>query len=304
MMNNRVVVLAGSLFVCAAALGSADAAEVAVEGVLKPDPVGSFTCIAAEFDVGAGVPVTEIRWFNNDNTATFPSVILLEGQAGRGPDLDDAGLILANVAGGEMSWGGVVLDSPVASSTGTIYVVFVLPDGGDVMENGQGGGASVGYLRDASAPAGYVSADGHDWVALSSEYGIAAELVSGMARGPVASLAGMRGALGSGWGDANETIVRNAPAIRSELFEPWPNPFNPQVSIQFALARQAKATVVVYDVQGRRVRTLLAEERSAGRHVVVWDGTDGRGTRVASGVYHIQFKGADALETKRVVLLK
>lgn len=304
MMEHRALVLAFLLLACAVFLEPAHAGGVLVEGVLKPEPVGSFTCIAAEFEVGAGVPVTEIRWFNNDGAATFPSVILLEGQAGSGPDLNDAGLLLSDVTGGEMSWDGVVLDSPVSSGTGTIYVVFVLPEGGEVTESGQGGGASVGYLRDASAPAGYVSADGHEWTALSSEYGIAAELVSGMARGSVTSLADMKGTLGSGWGDPNETIVRSAPVTRSELFEPWPNPFNPQVSIQFALVRQAAATVVVYDAQGRRVRTLLAEERSAGRHVVVWDGTDGRGTQVASGVYHIQFKGAEAVETKRVVLLK
>lgn len=203
-----------------------------------------------------------------------------------------------------MSWGGLVLDSPVASSTGTIYVVFVLPDGGEVSGNGQGGGASIGYLRDDGAPTGYVSADGHVWDAFAPEYGLAVELVTGMARASVASLAGMKGALGSGWGDEDETVVQNAPVTRSELFAPWPNPFNPQVSIRFGLAREAKATVVVYDVRGRRVRTLVEEPRGAGRHEVVWDGTDDRGARVASGVYHVQFRGAEALETKRVVLLK
>ena len=64
-----------------------------------------------------------------------------------------------------------------------------------------------------------------------------------------------------------------------------PNPFNPDTSIAFTLTGDARVSVTVYDMLGRRVRTLLDERIGAGRHVLRWDATDDGGRTVASGVY-------------------
>jgi hypothetical protein len=57
------------------------------------------------------------------------------------------------------------------------------------------------------------------------------------------------------------------------------------------------------DVSGRRVRTLLAEEREAGSHRVVWDGRDSEGRPLASGVFCYTLTAPSDRETRRLVLL-
>ena len=60
----------------------------------------------------------------------------------------------------------------------------------------------------------------------------------------------------------------------------------------------------VYDLTGRRVRTLVQGARNAGPHVVVWDGRDHQGERVASGVYVYRLQSAGRERTRQLVVLK
>ncbi len=83
-----------------------------------------------------------------------------------------------------------------------------------------------------------------------------------------------------------------------------PNPFNPQTRIDFSLRQADTATVEIFDLSGRRVRTLLRESRDAGSHSVVWDGRGDDGRQLASGVYLVQLRGGDFTESRRVVLIK
>jgi hypothetical protein len=69
------------------------------------------------------------------------------------------------------------------------------------------------------------------------------------------------------------------------LHGPFPNPFNPQTTLELALAADADVTLVVYDVAGRVVRHLTSGRLPAGTHTVVWDGSDDTGTPVSSGTY-------------------
>ncbi len=75
-----------------------------------------------------------------------------------------------------------------------------------------------------------------------------------------------------------------------------PNPFASDTTIEFTLDQPAHARLVVHDVAGRVVRTMLDEERGSGAQSVRWDGTDGGGRRVASGVYfyRLEVSGAGA----------
>jgi hypothetical protein len=83
-----------------------------------------------------------------------------------------------------------------------------------------------------------------------------------------------------------------------------PNPFNLNTSIEYTVAKAGKVMLVVYDVSGRRVRTLLSGFVPAGTREVVWNGCDDSGHQVASGVYMYQFRAGDVVESRRVVLLK
>jgi hypothetical protein len=83
-----------------------------------------------------------------------------------------------------------------------------------------------------------------------------------------------------------------------------PNPFNPTTTIAYSLALAGDAELVVYDVTGRRVRTLVDGFVTAGDHEVRWDGRDDGGEVVSSGVYFYRLRAGDVVETQRMVLLK
>lgn len=70
-----------------------------------------------------------------------------------------------------------------------------------------------------------------------------------------------------------------------ELGQNFPNPFNPETEISFALSEPSSVKIVVSDMLGREIVTLVDREYSAGYQKVTWKGTDGSGNRVGSGVY-------------------
>jgi hypothetical protein len=89
-----------------------------------------------------------------------------------------------------------------------------------------------------------------------------------------------------------------------DLSQNYPNPFNPTTKIEFTLAKSGFATLQIYDVLGRKVRTLVSEELSSGYKSVIWDGKNDDGKDVASGVYFYQLKVGDFSEPKKMLLLK
>jgi len=84
-----------------------------------------------------------------------------------------------------------------------------------------------------------------------------------------------------------------------------PNPFNPRVTVRFALASARSVTLDVYDLRGRQVRSLLAGERlAAGEHRVTWDGRDGAGRPQASGTYLLRLRAGERVERTKVLLVR
>jgi hypothetical protein len=69
----------------------------------------------------------------------------------------------------------------------------------------------------------------------------------------------------------------------------YPNPFNPSTTIRYDLPKDAGVKMDIYDVMGRKVRTLMDGSRSAGSYSVVWNSRDDHGRDVASGVYLYRF---------------
>jgi hypothetical protein len=95
------------------------------------------------------------------------------------------------------------------------------------------------------------------------------------------------------------------PVAANALEQNYPNPFNPQTTIAFSIKERARVRIDVFDVSGARVRSLLDETRAAGAYTDVrWDGRDGAGSPVASGVYFYRLTSNDFEQTKKMVLLK
>jgi len=103
--------------------------------------------------------------------------------------------------------------------------------------------------------------------------------------------------------DVGEQDGTNPPKAFS-LVQNYPNPFNPTTSIEYSVPTRAHVTIEIFNLLGQHVRTLVNEMKSAGIYKTVWDGTDGAGNQVSTGVYLYRFRAGDFVETKKMVLLK
>ncbi|MCP4548820.1 MAG: T9SS type A sorting domain-containing protein [bacterium] len=92
--------------------------------------------------------------------------------------------------------------------------------------------------------------------------------------------------------------------LNTALLAPFPNPFNPQVNIEFTLGAVGAVRVSIYDVSGRLVRRLADGQFANGRHELIWEGRDDQGRDQSSGVYFVQMETAGATERQRLVLLR
>ena len=83
-----------------------------------------------------------------------------------------------------------------------------------------------------------------------------------------------------------------------------PNPFRAETTIQYSLPRAASVRLVIYDVTGRAVRTLVQGVEEAGQRRATWDGRDERGSLAASGLYICRLEADGASLTRKVSLLR
>lgn len=87
--------------------------------------------------------------------------------------------------------------------------------------------------------------------------------------------------------------------------EVFPSPFNPKTTVRLELPASADALVEIFDLRGRRVRTLFSGPlERAGAHDFVWDGRDDRGASLATGVYVVRAEAAGRELARKVALLK
>ncbi len=96
----------------------------------------------------------------------------------------------------------------------------------------------------------------------------------------------------------------NASTLVNRLYQNEPNPFSPRTTIKFSLAQSGPVQVLIYDVNGRQVKTLEDGNLAAGPHTLVWDGTNNDGHHVGSGVYWSQMKAGSFVSNKKMVVLK
>ncbi|HUX62051.1 MAG TPA: T9SS type A sorting domain-containing protein [Ignavibacteriaceae bacterium] len=83
------------------------------------------------------------------------------------------------------------------------------------------------------------------------------------------------------------------------LYQNYPNPFNPSTVISYSLPERSFATLKIYDVLGREIRTLVNENQSAGTHFVTFNSEE-----LSSGVYFYQLTAGNFVGTKKLVLIK
>ena len=93
-------------------------------------------------------------------------------------------------------------------------------------------------------------------------------------------------------------------AFEFKLGKNYPNPFNPSTRINFTIPNKMNVSVVIYDIMGRRVKTLIDRLLIQGNHNIVWHGNDQYGSNVSSGIYFYELRGEDFGQTRKMLLIK
>ncbi|MDP2303107.1 MAG: FlgD immunoglobulin-like domain containing protein [Ignavibacteria bacterium] len=88
------------------------------------------------------------------------------------------------------------------------------------------------------------------------------------------------------------------------LNQNYPNPFNPTTTISFTVPKQDRVKVVIYDAMGSIVNEIMNDVVPAGKHQITWNGVDGNGSKVASGIYFYRLESSTTTLTKKMILMK
>jgi len=88
------------------------------------------------------------------------------------------------------------------------------------------------------------------------------------------------------------------------LEQNYPNPFNPSTQIRYALPEETMVTISIYDMMGRKVRTLVSQSQSPGYHTTLWNATNDNGRSVSAGMYIYTIQAGTYQQMKKMVLLK
>ena len=84
----------------------------------------------------------------------------------------------------------------------------------------------------------------------------------------------------------------------------YPNPFNTETSIEFALPRAAKVRLVIYNTRGQQVRQLIHSVLEPGYKKLIWDGKNDTGKDVGAGIYFLRLSVGNQHSARKVILQK
>ena len=257
---------------------------------------------AGAFDSIAGVPAKGIAAWNGDSWIAMDSGI----EKVRATSLAECEGVL--YAGGQfydqdhrqssvLHWDGAGW-RPVPATNGHIDPTAFACANGKLYAGGY-------VVLGSNGPRGVMSWDGSSWSSLGSG-----------TNGPVLAMAVHEGALFVGGafsqagGRSSSAIARwdlGAERRTSAMLTAEtgiPNPFRVSTSIAYRLTAAGHVRVSVYDLRGRRIKTLEDASRPAGTHFLMWDGHSDSGEAAPSGVYFLRLDLPGRSETRRVVRLR
>lgn len=88
------------------------------------------------------------------------------------------------------------------------------------------------------------------------------------------------------------------------LLSNYPNPFNPETTISFNLAKSGNVELAIYNIIGQKVTTLVNDYRASGNHNVVWNGKNSNGNSLASGIYLYKITSGKQTQINKMILMK
>ena len=99
--------------------------------------------------------------------------------------------------------------------------------------------------------------------------------------------------------NSNDNVVTNY-----YLSQNFPNPFNPTTTIKYDLVKRSKIELIIFNILGQEVKTLVNEYQEKGRKIVFWNGDNNFNKKVSSGVYFYRISSGDWSDIKKMILLK
>ena len=184
--------------------------------------------------------------------------------------------------------GGLVVTTGLSDGTGTSWDIatvgydgatgaqqWVLRHDGPASQSDEPRAVTAAAGRVFVTGYAYASVTGKDWVTLAYDLGVLSPVPGGAVAARPAALAA-----------------------------PWPNPFNPSLTVAFDLAAPGAARVSVHALDGALVCTLYSGQAPAGRTTATWDGRDAAGRSVAAGAYLVRLTGNGATDVRLVTLVK
>jgi hypothetical protein len=105
---------------------------------------------------------------------------------------------------------------------------------------------------------------------------------------------------------AKEIAMESETTIPTDytLYSNYPNPFNPNTEIIYGLPIACNVNLIIYNILGQKVKTLVDQPMTAGYHTVTWNGKDASGVPSATGIYLYRIQAGDFVESKKMILLK
>ncbi len=100
------------------------------------------------------------------------------------------------------------------------------------------------------------------------------------------------------------TLTVSVPSIPLTLYQNYPNPFNPSTSISFYMPGPDRVRLEIFDVKGRRIRTLADQQMEGGRRTIHWDGSNDAGRRVSSGIYLYRLVCGKRTLTRKLAMMR
>lgn len=263
--------------------------QIPADGLIQFEPPQAVSCVAVRVDVPADKMISGLRWFNGTSPVAFPRILVASGNDYWPPPYNQAVTVAENAQGVEQGWSELTFDMPVASQSGTLFVLLEYPENYAPV-NGQSA-LGVGYAEVASPRRYFVTGDGETWIKVVSNCRVLLEPI-------VADR--LPGVLDKRFPTDKPP---SAPDDRRGLFAA-PNPFNPETRIDLYLPAATTGSVKIFDIRGYLVADLHQGPLSQGQNTFVWTGRDNADRAAASGVYFVQAQTADQKLTKKLLLVK
>lgn len=261
----------------------------AAAGLIGFDPPQPLGCVAVRVEVPESKMITGLRWRNGTSALAFPKVLVASGSDFFPPPFSEAVAVADSVQGLEQEWSSVLFAAPVASQSGTLFIIVEYP--ANYAPPASGPVLGVGYAEEDAHFSHFVTGDGENWIRVASRCRVLVEPILADSTPGILELGAQL--------DQQPAGVLERPGLSVA-----PNPFNPQTRIDLYLAAASAGQVKILDVRGSLIAELHHGQLPQGHASFIWKGTDRSGKRVASGVYWVLAQTSDQKFVQKLLLVK